>query len=130
MTVSDGGKVYCTVGNVGDYNHSNRVVVSGANAEWNCSSTFTLGGAHSGSYNELVVTNGGRFFVSVASFVAVGNAAGCARNRVTVTGSGSRWDAPGSTIRVGSSGPSNEMWIADGALVGSGQLCHIVSLPT
>ncbi len=106
LTVSNGGLVSCSVGEIGNSNggSNNTVLVTGSNSIWSISNDLYVGNA--GGANRLIITNGGSV---VASNAFVGFLASSPGNTISIVG-GSLMVTNGQgagTLVVGASGQGN-----------------------
>src|ERR1051326_6165610 len=114
LTVSNLGAVYGADINIANSGAGNQLTVSSTGQ---VIGTSMIVGRFFGYGSQLTVTNGG--LVNVASTLYVGDQGSAATNNVmTVTGPGSRITA--GSLRIGSTGSSNQMVIAQGGVVVNG----------
>lgn len=123
LTIANGGYVYCATSYVGNsiLASNNAVTVTGTGSLWRIQNTLGVGQA-GGWSNALMVANGGT--LSVGGMAVIGFASTSYFNQIVVTGSGSVWTNSGD-LRVGSSGSSNSLMIADGGRVNVGGNSYI-----
>ena len=111
LTISAGGQVMDTNGNIGSQTggNNNSVLVTGSGSTWNNSGNLYVG--NNGSGNSLTITNGGQV---VDTNGYIGNWG--STNKVVVTDSGSVWSNSGSLV-VGVYGSGNSLIITNGGRV-------------
>jgi T5SS/PEP-CTERM-associated repeat protein len=93
---------------------TNRVIVTGANSDWNIGGNLDFGDY--GSYSQLIVTNGGRV---EDNFGNMGFNAGSVGNSAVVTGANSVWTNH-SNVNVGNSAGFNRVTVSNGGTLGAG----------
>jgi outer membrane autotransporter protein len=112
MTISDGGRVYNTLGNIGRIKSSvsNSVLVTGSGSEWH-NDKLVIGPW--GSHNTLEIMDGG--FVG-SSTGYVGRYEVAVDNMAAISGSGSVW-SNSHDLYIGEFGYDNHLFVANGGRV-------------
>ncbi len=119
IEVTDGGKV---TGNQLSLSHGT-VVIDGAGSELAVGTGLLYVSTLGSETASLSVTNGGKL-VSGSAFIG-GNSGSTGQNEVLISGAGSQWSAVAQIVLgwdTGSSGETNSLTIADGAVVDITQL--------
>jgi len=107
LTVSNGGVVNGTDGEIGDSGSTNSAVVVGAKSTWNNYDALTVG--YNGVWNSLVISNGG--VVNDYGQCYIGRVG--ANNSIQVSGSSSIFSNT-AELQVGYSGNSNVLTVVGG----------------
>lgn len=123
LIITDGGDVLSGGAYVGGNlaqsgsGQGSSVVITGAGSTWTNTSASSVG--NSGAFNRLTITNGGAMRNTAANAaLVIGWQQSGSNNAVLITGTNSVFANNGTIlgIRVGMSGPANELHIRDGAL--------------
>ncbi len=111
LTVSDGGKVQTTFGNIGESNSTgNSATVIGNGSIWTNTGALSLGVSNGSTGNSLMISNGGSVYNTVGSIGLNG-----ALNTARVSDTNSLWR--NTILYVGFASRNNQLIISNGASV-------------